>query len=50
MRYLLGGLVVAFMLFMLIGGLSGRLRAKSCCNIGDPKQDARMRGAAGNGS
>jgi len=31
MRYLLGGLVIAFMLFMLVGGLTGRLRAKSCC-------------------
>lgn len=43
MRYLIGGLVIAFMLFMLIGLLTGRARAKSCCVIADPAKDARMR-------
>ncbi len=48
MRYLLGGLVIAFMLFMLSGALSGRIKAKTCCNVGDQAQDSRMRSALGN--
>ena len=43
MRYLLGGLVIAFILIMLIGGLTGRFRARSCCNVADPARDSRMR-------
>jgi hypothetical protein len=45
MRYVISGLLVAFMIFMLIGGLSGRIRAESCCNIADSSRDSRMRGA-----
>jgi len=45
MRYFLGGLVIAFMIAMLLGALTGRVRAKSCCRIADPSQDSRMRGA-----
>lgn len=42
MRYLLGGLIVGFMIFMLIGGLTGRLKAESCCVVADPAKDVRM--------
>gem|GEM_PF-6174509 len=43
MRYLLGGLVIAFIFIMLIGGLTGRFRARSCCSVADPASDSRMR-------
>ncbi|HUW79091.1 MAG TPA: hypothetical protein VMV52_10130 [Candidatus Nanopelagicaceae bacterium] len=43
MRYVTGGLVVLFMIVMLVGGLTGRIKAKSCCATPDPAQDARMR-------
>jgi hypothetical protein len=43
MRYLIGGLVVVFMIVMLVGGLTGRFKAKSCCVIPEPAKDARMR-------
>ena len=45
MRYFLGGLVIAFIIIMLVGGLTGRARAKSCCVVADPAKDSRMRGA-----
>jgi hypothetical protein len=42
MRYLIGGLVVVFMIVMLVGGLTGRFKAKSCCVTSEPAKDARM--------
>jgi len=45
MQYLLGGLVLAFVTLVVIGGITGRLRATTCCTIADPRRDLRMRGA-----
>jgi hypothetical protein len=46
MPYLIAGLVVAFMLFMLIGGLSGRVRANTCCSNGDQAWESQVREVA----
>lgn len=44
--YLLGGLVIAFMAFVVVGALTGRVKAQSCCSLtADPEKDARLRGA-----
>lgn len=44
--YLLGGVVIAFLAFVVIGGLTGRVKAQSCCSLtADPQKDARLRGA-----
>ena len=42
-RFVLGGIVIAFLLVMVIGGLTGRVRAQSCCGVGTPDRDVRMR-------
>ncbi len=42
-KLVLGGLVVAFVILMVIGGLTGRVRAQSCCGIADADKDLRMR-------
>jgi hypothetical protein len=44
-EYLIGGLVVAFLVFFVVGALTGRVQSRSCCAISDPRQDLRMRGA-----
>jgi hypothetical protein len=43
MRYVIGGLVVLYMVVMFVGMVTGRIRVKSCCAISDPSKDARMR-------
>lgn len=43
---LLGGLVVIFMLLLAVGAITGRVKARSCCNAGDPEHDRRMDGAS----
>lgn len=43
-KYLLGGIVVLFLLLLVYGGLTGRVRARDgCCCPADPDQDLRMR-------
>jgi len=37
--------VLAFLAFIVIGSLTGRVELRSCCGIGDPRCDARMRDA-----
>jgi hypothetical protein len=32
MRFLLGGIVVAFMLALAVGALTGRVKARNCCS------------------
>ena len=44
MIYLLGGLVVASALLMAWGGVTGRVKVRSCCAV-DPRRDLRMRDA-----
>ncbi len=41
-RFMLGGIVIAFILVMVIGGLTGRVKAQNCCSVSPPEQDARM--------
>lgn len=45
MQYVLGGLVLLFLLATLWGATAGRLKASSCCSIADPSRDLRMREA-----
>ena len=41
--YYLGGAAAAFLVFLVVGGITGRVRTTSCCSIADPTRDARMR-------
>lgn len=44
--YLIGALVIAFLVFLVVGALTGRVRAQSCCSLtSDPATDLRMRGS-----
>ena len=45
MRWLVGGAVAVPMLLLAVGALTGRVRARSCCTVADPRRDTRMRGA-----
>jgi len=45
MRYLIAAPIVLGMLALAVGALSGKVRARSCCSIADPRLDPRMRGA-----
>lgn len=44
MTFVLSAVVLVFLLVLLIGGLTGRVRA-SCCSAADPARDLRMRAA-----
>lgn len=44
MTYLLAVPVVAFVAFLVVGAVAGRVRVRSCC-AADPRQDLRMRAA-----
>ena len=41
-QFLLGGIIVVFMVMLAVGALTGRVKARSCCSIADPNQDRRM--------
>ena len=44
--YLIGALVLAFLVFLVVGALTGRVKAQSCCSLtSDPDHDLRMRGS-----
>lgn len=45
MLVLLAILMIGFTAFLVVGALTGRVRLNSCCNIADPRNDARMRAA-----
>ena len=45
MIQVVGALVLAFVVLLVVGGLTGRVKLRSCCGIADPRNDARMRGA-----
>ena len=45
MPYVLAALAVLALVALGVAGLTGRLRAASCCVPADPRRDARMRGA-----
>jgi hypothetical protein len=37
--------VVVFVVFLVVGSITGNVKMKSCCRIADPRCDARMRDA-----
>lgn len=45
MEYVVGGVVIAFLVLLAVGAVTGRVRSRSCCAIPDPSQDLRMRAA-----
>lgn len=45
MQYAVGGFVALFLLALVVGAVTGRVRARSCCTPTDPRRDLRMRGA-----
>ncbi|MFZ2016739.1 MAG: hypothetical protein WAV00_23215 [Nocardioides sp.] len=45
MAYVFGIPTLVFLVVLVSGGLTGRIRLSSCCTVADPKKDLRMRGA-----
>ena len=45
-KYLLAAPLVLFLILLIIGGLTGRVRLQSCCSIADPDKDVRMKESA----
>jgi len=45
MAYVFGVPAVVFLVVLVYGGLTGRIRLSSCCAVADPRQDLRMRAA-----
>ncbi|WP_191908018.1 hypothetical protein [Nocardioides cynanchi] len=45
MEYVFGVPVLLFLLALVYGGLTGRVRLGSCCAVADPAKDLRMRAA-----
>jgi hypothetical protein len=43
--YVFGIPVAVFLLLLVYGGLTGRVRLRSCCAVADPRRDLRMRAA-----
>jgi hypothetical protein len=43
MGYVIAIAVIAFGALLTFGALTGRVKAKTCCSVADPMQDARMR-------
>jgi hypothetical protein len=37
--------VVALVVFLAVGTMTGRVKVKSCCAVADPRSDARLRAA-----
>lgn len=45
MAFLFGVPALLFLVVLVYGGLTGRVRMSSCCGVADPRKDLRMRGA-----
>jgi len=43
-QYVLGSLLIVFLLALLVGAVTGRVKTTSCCPT-DPRRDLRMRDA-----
>ncbi len=43
LQYLIGGVVVVFLVLLVVGGLTGRVKLRNCCSIANPDHDLRMR-------
>lgn len=37
--------VLGFLVFLVIGAITGHVRLRSCCSVADPRRDSRMREA-----
>ena len=37
--------LLALLVLLVVGGLTGRVQARSCCAVADPRLDLRMRAA-----
>jgi hypothetical protein len=37
--------MMGFLVFLVVGSITGHVELKSCCNIADPRRDARLRDA-----
>jgi hypothetical protein len=44
-QYVIGSVLVLFVLALVAGALTGRVKANSCCAVADPRRDLRMRDA-----
>ena len=49
MQYLLGSVIVLFLVLLVAGAIRGSISVRSCCTIADPRRDARMRDAFADG-
>ena len=45
MEYVFGIPALVFLVLLVYGGLTGRVRLSSCCAVADPRRDLRMQGA-----
>lgn len=45
MKFVFGVPVALFLITLVIGGLTGRVRLTSCCTVADPRKDLRMASA-----
>ena len=45
MQYVIGAFVVVFLLALVAGAVTGRVRSRWCCAVSDPRRDLRMRAA-----
>jgi hypothetical protein len=45
MAYVFGVPTLLFLVGLVYGGITGRIRLTSCCAVADPRQDLRMRAA-----
>ncbi len=45
MAYVFGIPALVFLVLLVDGGLTGRVRLTSCCAVADPRRDLRMRAA-----
>jgi hypothetical protein len=43
MQYVFGVPVLLFLVALVYGGVTGRVRMTSCCAVADPAKDLRMR-------
>lgn len=42
MAYVLGVLAIFFVIALVAGAITGRVKARSCCTVVPPERDARM--------
>ena len=45
MAFVFGVPVLLFLMAVVVGALTGRVKVSSCCAVADPRRDLRMRAA-----